>query len=92
MLGAKTAIDAVCARHGLQRSDLQDHADILGFDVGIIDDDAAQVEQVQTTRSLLNAWYAMQSHPPNVSCRVLRRLAVLYGCSAEMTRGLLACR
>ena len=39
----------MCARHGLQRSDLQDHAEILGLDVGTIDDDAAHVEQVQTT-------------------------------------------
>ena len=46
MLAAKAAIDAVCARHGLQRSDLQARLDILGLDVETVDEDAVNVEKV----------------------------------------------
>ena len=55
----------MCARHGLQRSDLQEHADVLGFDIGTIDDDAVHVEQVQGVfpSQLSRAWYKMQCIP-----------------------------
>lgn len=46
MLAAKAAIDAVCARHGLQRSDLQAHLGILGLDVETVDEDAVNVKKV----------------------------------------------
>ena len=46
MLAAKAAVDAVCARHGLQRSDLQAQLDILGLDVDSVDVDAANVQKV----------------------------------------------
>ena len=50
MLAAKVAIDALCARHGLESSDLQAHFDILGLDVETIDADAAHVKKVENHR------------------------------------------
>ena len=50
MLAAKAAIDAICARHGLERSDLQAHLDILGLDVETIDENAVNVKKVEPHR------------------------------------------
>lgn len=62
VLEARTAVEAVCARHGLHRSDLQEHADLLGFDIGTIDDDAAHIKQVQciSPPQLPHAWYELR--------------------------------
>ena len=49
----RTAIDAVCARHSLQRSDIQAHSDILGFNIEMNDADAAHVQQVTTAPFLI---------------------------------------
>jgi hypothetical protein len=46
VLAAKASIDAVCARHGLTNTDLQDQIDVLGLDVETTDKDAAHVQQV----------------------------------------------
>ncbi len=53
VLGARTAAEAVCARHGLHRSDLQEHADLLGFDISRVDDDSVHVKQVQASSLLI---------------------------------------
>ena len=49
----RTAIDAVCARHSLQRSDIQAHSNVLGFDIGMNDADAAHVQQVRAAPTLI---------------------------------------
>ena len=49
----RAAIDAVCARHSLQRSDIQAHSDVLGFDIGMNDADAAHVQQVTAAPTLI---------------------------------------
>ena len=46
MLAAKASIDALCARHELTRTDLQDQISVLGLDIETIDKDAAHVQQV----------------------------------------------
>ena len=50
MLAAKAAVDALCARHGLERSDIQAHIKILGLDVDTIDADAVHVKKVERHR------------------------------------------
>lgn len=63
VLGARKSIDAVCARHGLHRSDLQEHGDLLDFDVGTIDDDAAHVQEVQTLLHSCSSKQGMSTAP-----------------------------
>lgn len=48
VLSAKTAIDAVCTRHGVPREELQEHFDTSDLDIKQIDKDAAHVQQVQS--------------------------------------------